>query len=701
MSTDAVIYDHAMADDSRTVLPSQILHSLTKRWFLLLVCGGVGAVLGLFVASQMTRTYTAAGDIVIDAKSFAIPELQGAISGQGTPDPLPEVRSAALELRSDALLESVVRELHLTNYSYFNADLREPSIISIVVEKVEGMLPFLFPPPPPGPKRETALAAMELAKRLTIFYDNRSLSVSASVVLPDPELAATIVNTILKRYIDVQGDSRVKYNAAANADIMQHLNDVRSQVDALDAQARDLRAQNALVTISPSGSLGQQRLSELGTAESKASSDLQQLQAKLTLATQLTKGGNAAELADVLQSPTISRLREQEVTAAQRVAKLDTTVMPGSRLRQGAAAEYQQVQGEITREANRIVKSLSEQVAAAKDRLKSATQTLDQASDAAGKGSLIQAHIAQVEKEAESRRHVYQALMERASQTAVSPEVARQSPGVYIGSPAVVPVFPSGPHTKIVAALGMLAGMMIGSVFAVKRGGDMPFSATPNEIASFVHLPLLAVIPVSRRHRLQRMNDGVRLLSDEQDQALVLLYARLRHQAADQGSELRSVLFVASDGEDTSLLAQNFADIAGHEGERVLLIDAQADIKSSSSQGLNAVLDGEQGWRDALVQEGSSQTNLLPLERGSMDGLDRKAATRLRSMLREASDDYTLIVMASGWDARSVQASHLVQACDFTVLIIDSHKARPSAVKAAVDHLTSMKSSLGLVMLTR
>ena len=121
----------------------------------------------------------------------------------------------------------------------------------------------------------------------------------------------------------------------------------------------------------------------------------------------------------------------------------------------------------------------------------------------------------------------------------------------------------------------------------------------------------------------------------------------------------------------------------------------------SDNGGLKAVLDGQKGWRDVLIHDPNSLTNHLPLATRSLDGLDRKAATRLRSMLREVADDYTLIVIASSWDARSVQASHLVQASDSTVLVINSRKARPSAVMAAVDHLTSMKSNLGLAVLTR
>jgi succinoglycan biosynthesis transport protein ExoP len=532
--------------------------------------------------------------------------------------------------------------------------------------------------------------------------------VNASIVLPDPQLAAQIVNILMKRYIELQGNSRVQYNLAANADITKHLNEVRQQVDQLDAKARDLRAKNELVTIMPAGSLGQQKLSELGTEQARATADLQQLQAKLALATQLTKEGNTAELADVLSSQTISRLREQEAIAAEHLAKLDATVTPKSRIRQSVQAEYAQAQRQIKAEAGRIAKSLIEQVAAAQDQVTSATAALGAASASAASASLIQANIVQIQKEADSRRRIYLALLERASQTAVSPEVARESPGVYIGAPALVPVFPSGPRTKLVAVLGMLGSLMIGCVFAVKRGNDISLAATPEEIAIYMHLPLLGMIPASRRSQ-NRLTGAMRPKSSaDRDKALALLYARVRHQGYHRGRELRSILFIGADGDDISLLAQHFSSLAGQESERVLLIDTYLDAhkpkergQGKTNAGLQSVLDGECSWRDTLIPYPDAMTNLLPASGRSLEVIDNKAATRLRSMLQEAADDYTLVIISSRWDVRSTQASHLVQAADLTILSVDAQKLRPSAVKAAVDHLTSIKNSVGLAVMTR
>jgi hypothetical protein len=50
---------------------------------------------------------------------------------------------------------------------------------------------------------------------------------------------------------------------------------------------------------------------------------------------------------------------------------------------------------------------------------------------------------------------------------------------------------------------------------------------------------------------------------------------------------------------------------------------------------------------------------------------------------------------------RSVQASHLIKASDFTLLIVNSRRASAAAVSTAVKYLTSIKSDLGLAVLSR
>jgi Mrp family chromosome partitioning ATPase len=244
-------------------------------------------------------------------------------------------------------------------------------------------------------------------------------------------------------------------------------------------------------------------------------------------------------------------------------------------------------------------------------------------------------------------------------------------------------------------------------VLSLKRGVNAPFLANPGEIASYAQLPLLGVLPIwARSQHLQLLGATRSTARTEQDEALGLLYVRLRHQAAQNGKELRSVLFASEDAKENSILACNFVNLAAREGERVLLIDTcslneKPDASPGRREGLKAVLEGQQAWRNVVVRDPDSQTYFLPSSNESLDGLDAKSATRLRSMLHEAVEDYTLVVIASSCGIRSVQASHLIKASDFTLLIINSQRVRPAAVSAAVDYLTSIKSDLGLAVLSR
>jgi uncharacterized protein involved in exopolysaccharide biosynthesis len=291
---------------------SQVLAIFLRSLPAILACTLILGALGYVGAARSPRQYTASGDLVVDSQPFAIPELQGAISGEVSPDPLPSVRTEAIELRSPAQLESVVRELNLADNPLFNPMMRELGPFAPLTALLHRALPGSDPALDGRPGTAEALAADTLGRRLTVFYNNRSLVVTASIVLPDPQLAAAIINMLLRRRIAARVARRMEENAVAYNALRHRVSNVRGEIDSLEVKLRELRAQNGLIAL-PSGSLVQQRLAELASAADRASDDRAHAEAALKQATALTGNGNAADLTGVLSSPTIARLREREV----------------------------------------------------------------------------------------------------------------------------------------------------------------------------------------------------------------------------------------------------------------------------------------------------------------------------------------------------------------------------------------------------
>ena len=686
---------HLSHTTRRSIYLSEILRIMVRRSWLVALCAVLVSFAAYVVSRQFPYEYTASGDLVVDSRPFAIPELQGAVSGQGYSDPLPSVRTEAVELHSPALLESVVRVLNLDQSPLFNPELRQPGMLAPVVTWLHDVLPGTAAPTTQRKDAAVALAAGTLGKLQTVFYDNRSFVVSVSVVLPDAQLATDIVNTTLREHIAQRAKRRTAENAAANAALTHRVDDVHRQIDGLDGQLSQLRSQPGMINL-PAGSRAQQRVSELETASNRATDDRVHAETLLQQAQSLASSGRADELADVLASPTIARLREREAAASGHAAELATSFGPGHPARRAADSDMRRARMAISEEVARQVQSLKTAYATALDREATAKSALEKATVGASQVSLAQSQISQLEREIASRRVLYQTLLERASQTAAQPENASQAPGVYIGSLAVVPVQPSAPRPKIAAALGGLGGLALGCALAL-LGGAAPRFNKAGEIAALTDVPLLAVAPATPRRQARRGE----ALSFEQEEALSFLRLRLRQQAVQTGIEIRSVAITATNANDGLAFARLFARSAAQAGERVLLIDAAGQSRNAPGAVGGATDADAPGWRDLLTCDSSSSMAILADKHGLTDLSYSRNVDRMRSLLREAADDYNLVVVASATDARSIQTSHIAVLTNYTVLVVDLATARRSTIMSRIEHLRFMSSRLGLLVISR
>ena len=113
------------AADESAVSPAQLLATLRRNWPMILFFGLLfGAAGYAYTVTSVPKQFTTAGTLSIDMERFAVPALQGALSGDGLADPMPQVRSEVQILTSRTLLQEVADELHLVKDPEFNAALR-------------------------------------------------------------------------------------------------------------------------------------------------------------------------------------------------------------------------------------------------------------------------------------------------------------------------------------------------------------------------------------------------------------------------------------------------------------------------------------------------------------------------------------------------------------------------------------------------
>ncbi len=697
------------ASEDNALSPLQLLATLRRNWPLILIFGLLfGAAAYAYTIVAVPKQYSTAGTLSIDMERFAVPALQGALTGESMADPMPVVRSEVQILMSRALLQEVADELNLAADPEFNGALRPPPLGEQVKRMIAGALPLAIAgplsdagllPDVSKPEQPASQAAVRdgiigsLLRNLNILNDNRSTIVAVQFTATSPDKAASIVNSIITHYIADKSQGRASANTNANSELAQRVADARKEIEALERKIADTREKYNLVQ-TRAGTVGQQQLEDLSSALTRASADRAQAVANYQRAAALAKTGTVStDNAAVLGSGTITALREREAAADRRVAQLATTLGTGHPQFRAAQAELGSLRGALAAEAQRVMVSLGAQADAAKAREADLQRQLAISQKNAGGLSAVQSELQQLERDAEARRNVLQTLLQGEAQTAAR-KVGPEQSGVRVVSMAVPPAFASSPKPKLAGILGMMSGFAFGGLLSLAWGRRDGGFTKPEEIRKATGLAPLAIVP----RPLGRKSLAECVAADPngpEAEALRALRTRLRFSG--RNSVPRSVLFVSSgDAEGTADITAAFARVAALDGMRVLLLEGNLREPSlarilavPSSGGLVETLQGREHWQEQVEQDSQTTLDHLLVADTHPAANQLLDSMQLQNLVAEARDEYNLVVMDGQPIGSATQTMVLANIVDTVVLVVGAKRAKRSAVREAIRMLTA------------
>ncbi len=666
---------------------AQIVKVLKRHSILIVALALAAAAAGFMYARSVPKTYTASTTIAIEGDRLAIPELQGALRSDSGPDPMPIVRTEVQALTSRALIEEVIGELKLDQVAEFNPALRPPAMMDRAKDWMKSLFPQGSAADGPAAGPDDAVY-QSVSKSLSTFQDNRSLVIALGFNAEDPRLASNFLNTLVQDYLRARAARRADANRGANDVLTQRIAQVRSDLNGLEKQMSDMRSRSDIVALR-AGSVGQQQVEELASATAKASVDRAQLEANWNRANDLIKHGNSAAMAGVLDSPTVSRLRDQESVASSRVADLSSRYGPNYPGVRSAAADLGSVRSQLGGEIGRIVASLGAQLKAAQDKEAELNRALNESRRTGVKAENARAQLDQLQQEVNTRRALYQTLLQSEQQTAAQPKTT-EAPDVRVLSAAVAPGAPSGPNTKMIVGMGGMSGALLGCMLALLRLRSVDGFDSPTDVTRATGLMVLATFD----HRMLRRGLSERVLRSAvgpEVQALRSLRDRIRY-AARNGTP-RTVMFSSTHHlREAAELAIAVARSAAAAGEQVLLVEASleqptlARLLDVGSDAMGAVLQEGADWRDTLAADPLGPLDVLLSTRKMPGSVGLLSGVTLQNLLVEVRQHYDLVVL-SGANAATAAAEALVSRVDLTVLVLDGKAGNPAA-QAAVSRLS-------------
>ncbi|MCG8547829.1 MAG: polysaccharide biosynthesis tyrosine autokinase [Alphaproteobacteria bacterium] len=697
---------------------AQILDRVRRRWGVMTAIVISAIILTVVFLIAVTPTYTSRGQILVDNRANQVVNIKSVVSGPGFD--INDVPNEVQILQSRILASEVIESLGLDEDPEFNLALRKEKLAkqsawqkawATIEGKVRGVFAALKtkekkPESDKASNDSQAIADMDpqRAKINDVFLDNLDIAsgkqtrvIDVEFTSVDPVKAATVVNELMRIYLANQVKYQKRGVQKATERLEKIVEELRDEVLMAENAVQAFRSESRLVDAKGTNVTAQQ-LSELNSRLVQARADEAAAAARLAQVSRLVKvPGSMAAAPDVLASPIILRLREKEIDLQRQSSELSSRYGSKHPKIIKVHAELKSLRIRIRQEINKIVESLSNEVAVARAKLAALKRGMVKLESAAIDINKAEIRLRELEREAESKRELHQTFVIRLRETSARQEMVEPIARVVsYAEPAQTPSFPK--KTKTLAVATMLSALFAVAAAlgleALRRNFE-----TSDEVERITGYRCLGILP--------RTNRMMTMLSSSEYLRLINPYSRLNQSIQN----IRSTLYLANESrhpktllvtsalprEGKTTFALWYAGFCASAGQKVILIDSDLDrpkvhnlMHVANDIGLTNVLADDLELNAVIRTDSKTGIDFITAgERRSEVGklID---SVKMRDILESLSWDYDLIVIDSAPVLAMTDAHIIAKLVDTTVFALQWRRTKRDIAISAARRLESV-----------
>ncbi len=439
----------------RAISIAEVLRGMARRWKMIAGFAIGFAVLGAAFVAFSRPLYTSEAQILLEYQDSPYTRSPAA-GGQPAPRQISDrdVRSQVAVLKSRDLALRVLRDLHLIGTPEFDVLKRGMGLGA----RLKVLLGFA-----PDPRRQTPeqRALTTWYKRLKAYNLPQTKLLVVEYSAHDPRTATAVADRLAKLYVQQTRRSRLQQTGEARAWLKEQIEKLRRKVVESEVAVERFRARAGLFQGTQS-SLRNQELSELSSQIVKAAAERSRAQARARAIREMLKKGAVETSAEVLRSPLVQRLREQQVRLQRRLAELSTTYLENHPKVRAVRRELADLERQIRAEARKIAASLEQQAKIAASREAALRAALARLKAQASEASVNEVKLRELEREAKANRALLESFLARYTDASARDEEAALPGMARVISRAEMPSMPSFPRSGPILILATLAGLMLG-----------------------------------------------------------------------------------------------------------------------------------------------------------------------------------------------------------------------------------------------
>jgi len=685
----------AWTESGRDAGIGELINIVYRRKWLIVSAVLAGLLLVGVVLQFLTPRYQAQTLLLMEPQHVTIPTVDSILSGRNADDQ--GVRSQVEVLRSRGLAAAMIKRLELDQDPEFNSRLRPPGML-------DSLMTAFRPVEAASDGANHTGVVNSFLKRLDVEAVRDSRVLSVVFTSTDPEKAAMISNTLADQYLLSQLESKFEATRMANSWLNERVGELREQVAGSEIAVETFR-RNAGLLQTQGVTLTAQQIAELNGQLVMARAAEAEAQARLQQLSNLINSPNGVSSAsEVLNSPLIQHLKEQQSQVERRVAELSVEYGPLHPTMIQLQAEAQDLTSKIDSEVNKVVQNLSNEVAIASARETSLESELARLKEAMAESNNKQVQLRALEREAEANRALLATLLARYKEISSQDEILPQQADARIISRADAPTKPSFPNKTfafgiVIPLAGLLALIVVFTLETLQRG-----FLSGHQIEDETGVTSLGFVPLLLDKGPDLLNPVDYILKRPRSalsQALRTAYWSLSMATPSIGS---IVVTSSSQGEGKTTIALGLARTQAISGRKTLLIDADnrnpgihTALNLPPGPGLMEFL-GENSPL-TIINDEPTGLDIITAGAPSEDPLRLLDSKTMDKFLGRMTREYDLVVIDTPPVLAAMDACALGRKTDATLLVVRWSETSQEVVIHTLRELARTSGHLAGVLL--
>ena len=315
-----------------------------------------------------------------------------------------------------------------------------------------------------------------------------------------------------------------------------------------------------------------------------------------------------------------------------------------------------------------------------------------------------------IAREVESHKTLYETVMGRRNETALTKKLPSEDNKIRVVQPAVVPQRPFKPEPAKLMIRGLLAGLVAGILLALGLNALDSSFKTVDQTEEFLAMPVLSVVPQIRDLKPE---SRTLVVSEDAKSAGAEAFRSLRTALSMLGREEDRRTFLFSSAlpqEGKTFCSLNYAASLAQQGLRTVLIDGdlrrpavEPALTGNSQRGVGVTdyLTGQKKFQEIVQRTSLENFSFVSAGTTAPNPAELLAQRGIDALIEEALSHYDRVLVDSAPIHAVSDTLPMVNRIQTVCLVVRAYKTPRKAVLRAIQLLQKSRAPIAGIILNR